>query len=92
MALSVENIAVSSNSAVERLDGEVGFVGVHNTGLDCLAIDFLLLVVIYEMVLFFLNSMVNRDHSSIFWQEADGDQRFEESRDWLRLIVKLEKL
>jgi hypothetical protein len=55
MALSVENIAVSSNSAVERLDGKVGFVGVHNTGLDCLAIDFLLLVVIYEMVLFLLN-------------------------------------
>jgi len=36
--------------------------------------------------------MVYRDHSSIIWQEANSDQRLVESRDWLRFIVKTEKL
>ena len=44
------------------------------------------------MILFLLDSMVNRDHSFIIWKEANGDQRLEKAINWLRFIVQTKEL
>ena len=62
MALSVEGVAVVSDRAIERLQGEVDLGAVLLDLVDSgVTQDFLLTVRIGKVILFLLNSVVNHD-------------------------------
>lgn len=62
MALSVEGVAVVSDRAIERLQGEVDLGAVLLDLVDSgVTQDFLLTVRIGKVILFLLNSVVNDD-------------------------------
>jgi len=61
MSLPIKYVTVSGNLTIKRLNGKVGICAVLELSHDGLGHDFLFLVRIYEMVLLFVESMIDRD-------------------------------
>lgn len=93
MSLSVEHIDISGDRAVESLAWEVGIGTIFDDLGHCWGSEHLLFRKgIYEVILLFQESVISSDHNLSIRHEANNDQRLIKTRDWDRVLIKVENI